>query len=419
MGKFAKVKKLKRHDPLCKQIIDDKFPKISTRFKVKNHQEESETVDHKLTQKILKEARKQLEDIEEEVELGSICNKLQKSHLFVGLSQKKESADSADNNNTTFAGEELDEENIISEEDQKAFDNFFPQDPSKKAALVDIIKEKLTEKQTEIHTIFSDAGSIRVENNEITSGIYKKVAVVMSKYSSGKLAKPFKVIPKLSNWEEILYLTEPDKWTAAAMYQATRIFSSNLKPDMAQRFYNLILLPRLRDDIAQCKILNDYLYMALRKALFKPAAFFKGIIIPLCESENCTSREATIISSVLAKCSIPILHSSAALFMIAKLSYSIGCSIFMRVLIEKKYALPYPVLDAVVEHFLKFMNDDRQLPVNWHQCLLTFVQIYKNDLSVKQQQELQRLLTVQSHHHVTPVIWNELNSSTTKSTITA
>ena len=34
---------------------------------------------------------------------------------------------------------------------------------------------------------------------------------------------------------QILYLTEPDKWTAAAMYQATRIFASNLKANMAQR----------------------------------------------------------------------------------------------------------------------------------------------------------------------------------------
>ena len=49
--------------------------------------------------------------------------------------------------------------------------------------------------------------------------------------------------------------------------------------------------------------------MALKKALFKPAAFFKGILLPLAESGNCTLREATIVSSILAKCSIPMLHS--------------------------------------------------------------------------------------------------------------
>lgn len=45
---------------------------------------------------------------------------------------------------------------------------------------------------------------------------------VLSKYRSGKLPKAFKIIPALSNWEQILYITEPETWTAAAMYQATR-----------------------------------------------------------------------------------------------------------------------------------------------------------------------------------------------------
>ncbi len=55
-----------------------------------------------------------------------------------------------------------------------------------------------------------------------------------------------------------------------------RIFSSNLKERMAQRFYNLVLLPRVRDDIAEYKKLNFHLYSALKKALFKPGAWFKG-----------------------------------------------------------------------------------------------------------------------------------------------
>lgn len=67
------------------------------------------------------------------------------------------------------------------------------------------------------------------------------------------------------------------------MYQATRIFASNLKDNMAQRFYNLVLLPRIRDDITEYKRLNFHLYQALRKALYKPGAFMKGILLPLCE----------------------------------------------------------------------------------------------------------------------------------------
>ena len=35
--------------------------------------------------------------------------------------------------------------------------------------------------------------------------------------------------------EQILYLTEPETWSAAAVYQATRIFTANLNSHMAQR----------------------------------------------------------------------------------------------------------------------------------------------------------------------------------------
>merc|ERR1711946_115940 len=101
------------------------------------------------------------------------------------------------------------------------------------------------------------------------------------------------------------YITNPEKWSAAAMYAATRIFTSNLTEKMAQRFLNLVLLPRVRDDIAEYKKLNFHLYQALRKALFKPGAFFKGFLLPLCEERNCTLKEAVVFASILAKNSIP------------------------------------------------------------------------------------------------------------------
>lgn len=52
---------------------------------------------------------------------------------------------------------------------------------------------------------------------------------------------------------------------------------------MAQRFYNLVLLPRIRDDLCEYRKLNAHLYRALGKSLFKPAAFMKGVILPLLE----------------------------------------------------------------------------------------------------------------------------------------
>merc|ERR1712217_460225 len=120
----------------------------------------------------------------------------------------------------------------------------------------------------------------------------------MKHYKSGKLPKAFKVLPSLTNWEEVLSLTNPLAWSPAAMYEAVNIFASNLNPRMAQRFYNLVLLPAVRQNIADYKKLSFHYYRALRKALFKPAAFFKGVLLPLA-IEGCTLQEATILSSVL------------------------------------------------------------------------------------------------------------------------
>ena len=53
-----------------------------------------------------------------------------------------------------------------------------------------------------------------------------------------KLSQRFPGVIELMTFSiafQILYLTEPETWTAAAMYQATRIFSSNLNAKMAQR----------------------------------------------------------------------------------------------------------------------------------------------------------------------------------------
>ena len=177
---------------------------------------------------------------------------------------------------------------------------------------------------------------------------------------------------------------------------------------MAQRFFNLLLLPRVRDDIDTYQQLNFHLYQALRKALFKPGAFFKGFLLPLCESGDCTLKEATIIGSVLAKNSIPILHSSAVMLKIAEMEYSGANSIFLRIFMDKKYALPYRVVDSLVFHFLRFRNEQRELPVLWHQSFLTFAQRYKGHISSEQRDALLELLKHQNHPKITPDIRREL-----------
>ena len=99
--------------------------------------------------------------------------------------------------------------------------------------------------------------------------------------------------------------------------------------------------------------IRDSVYRALKKSLYKPAAFFKGFLFPLVES-GCNVREATIAASVLSKVSVPALHSAAALSYLLRLPFSPATTVFIKILLEKKYALPYQTVDECVFYFMRF-----------------------------------------------------------------
>jgi len=261
-----------------------------------------------------------------------------------------------------------------------------------------------------------------------------RIGLLLSRYKSGKLPKPFKIIPTLPQWEDLLAITRPEAWTPNACYEATRIFVSS-NPHITQRFLESVILDRVREDIHETKKLNVHLYNALKKSLYKPAAFFKGFLFPLVGSGTCTLREAHIISSILARVSIPVLHSAAALLRLCDIAAEQtsvstegggATNIFIRVLLEKKYALPYKVIDALVFHFLRFRasdpangadamsgvagpgGKDLKLPVLWHQSLLAFSQRYRNDITEDQREALLDLLLVRGHKDIGPEVRREL-----------
>ena len=261
-----------------------------------------------------------------------------------------------------------------------------------------------------------------------------RIGLLLSRYKSGKLPKPFKILSTLPQWEALLSITRPELWSPNACYEATKIFVSS-RPIVTQRFLETVILHRVRDDIHETKKLNVHLYNALKKALYKPAAFFKGFLFPLVGSGTCTLREAHIISSVLVKMKVPVLHSAAALLRLTEIAAeqasvsteNAGASnIFIRVLLEKKYALPYKVIDSLVFHFLRFRGtpsasepstadetahvalNNIRLPVLWHQCLLAFAQRYRNDITEDQREALLDLLLIRGHKDIGPEVRREL-----------
>ncbi len=108
----------------------------------------------------------------------------------------------------------------------------------------DLILEKIREKEAGATT---DEGAVGNDKNELQTAaeashlpdkvveVYTKIGAMLKYYTAGKLPKAFKIIPSLSNWEEVLDLTCPDEWSPHAVYAATRIFASNFSPKMAQR----------------------------------------------------------------------------------------------------------------------------------------------------------------------------------------
>ena len=256
---------------------------------------------------------------------------------------------------------------------------------------------------------------------------FTKVGQLLSRYKSGPLPKPFKVLPTLPQWPDLLSITRPENWTPHATYRATKIFIS-APAATGLYFCETVLLKKVREDIQETKKLNVHLYNALKAAFYRPSAFFKGFLFPLVQS-NCTLREAHIISSVLAKIKIPVLHSAAALLRLCEISAEQtsnvnseaagAANIFIRVLLAKKYALPYKVVDALVFHFLRFRASKEQgevalaskeakLPVLWHQSLLIFAQTYRNEITEDQREALLDLLLLRGHKDIGPEVRREL-----------
>lgn len=84
--------------------------------------------------------------------------------------------------------------------------------------------EKIAERKTEIQTQFSDNGSMAMEDlDPRVKEMYEGVRDVMKRFRSGKVPKAFKIIPRLKNWEQVLFLTEPHNWSSGK--QLFNVFS--------------------------------------------------------------------------------------------------------------------------------------------------------------------------------------------------
>ncbi|QRV87522.1 Bystin [Ceratobasidium sp. AG-Ba] len=438
-----------RHDPLHVQLGEDeaysKFGRISNAGKRgKKRQEEDENeldvvLDAKASRAIFDLAKDQQEELDlvDDEGPGEQSDEEREPINSRSLDPSKFSrapaSDESDEDDEEYPEEEY-EELEIDPEDMTALDAFMPSNVETRKTLADMIMEKLNaadaspEGATAKKVRVSTSAETREDGppnpaeglNPKVVEVYTKVGQLLNHYKSGPLPKPFKVLPSLPQWARLLALTKPHEWTPHAHYAATRMLVSNLKPESVRHYLEGVLLEAVRDDIRINGKLNVHLYDALKKAVYKPAAFFKGIVFPLCET-GCTLKEAAIVASVMMKVSIPNLHSAAALLRLASMDYSGPNSLFIRILLDKKYALPYKVVDGLVFHFIRIANsykgsraDGDKLPVLWHQSLLVLCQRYASDLSQDQKDALLDVIRVRPHAQIGPEIRRELVNSASK-----
>lgn len=450
MGKISvsDTKGKQRHNPLLKDISSQggnlrTTPRSSTKSqssKKKNSRrtnnndddEEGEGfLDASSSRKILQLAKEQQDELKEEEEGITKPTFAQsfKNQEVVSDDEEEEEREYSD-----FEVEEEEEEVVYDEEeievdekDAELFNKYFQSNGESMSQgqsinLADKILAKIQEK--ELQQQQQESGK-PVEDAVLLPPkvilAYEKIGQILATYTHGKLPKLFKILPSLKNWEDVLYVTNPEQWTPHATYEATKLFVSNLQANEAQKFIEKVLLEKFRSSIEESDdhSLNYHIYRALKKSLYKPGAFFKGFLLPLVDG-YCTVREATIAASVLTKVSVPVLHSSVALTQLLQRDFSPATTVFIRVLIEKKYALPYQTLDELVFYFMRFRNaaqehmdldnekEAPQLPVVWHKAFLAFAQRYKNDITDDQRDFLLETVRQRFHHSIGPEIRREL-----------
>ena len=211
------------------------------------------------------------------------------------------------------------------------------------------------------------------------------------------------------------------------MLEATKIFSSNLPPKVVERyifvlnkfllifrvsrFYRDFLLEAVRRNFDETKNVNVHYFQAMKKAIYKPAAFFKGIIFPVLQDQHTTLKETSVYCSVIANTSIPALHAAAALMKISVGEYSGPRFMIVRTILDKKFALPTKSITSIFDYFCSFSHSEIGLPVIWHQALLVFVQRYKSEFDHDRKKNIRDLVVHQNHAMISSEIIREIESS--------
>jgi essential nuclear protein 1 len=286
--KAGAVRDAQRHNPLAEEYVPSnpfkqKAPKRQKRARDEDDQEHF--VDSKASRRILDIGRGLAEEDEQENQISRppTANPAFDFDTRLGEDDDEEEPTAQYEDEEAWGDEDEEVEEVeIDPDDLATFNKFIPTDenpivwPGEEAQpsgpgtdLAALILEKIAaheaahpeERQVQGGGDPEDAVELPAKVVEV----YSKIGLILSRYKSGKLPKPFKILPTIPAWETLIGITRPDSWTPNAVYAATRLFISG-KPHIAQQFLNMVLLPAVQENIQETKKLNIHLYNALKKA---------------------------------------------------------------------------------------------------------------------------------------------------------
>jgi essential nuclear protein 1 len=424
MGKQkAKIRKVGRaHNPLDTDLLDHKQVFRKGRAKKQDSDDDGDdekgmgVMPPKMTSKLLAMARQERMEADDDIRRGA-DPPMDDGDEYEDIDDEEDYDEELEFDDHTSAATDMsDMDPQVPELDPAeaaALAQFQPHSSMQCRTLADIILAKINEqKMKKDGDIDADEDGEEVLDKRIVR-VYRTVGKLLKTYTAGRLPKAFKVLPRLQNWEDLLWLTKPHEWSAHSLYAATRLFASGLNEKMAQRYYYAFLLPSVTAAMetprSEAKmILHPMRYNAVKKALFKPAAFIKGFLIPMCEDDGVTVQQALVIGTILHKCTIPAIPAAVALVKIAQMPFSPTRAVIMRSIVDKRLSLPFQAVDAMVKYFYDSLKDDRTMPVLWHQCLLTFLTKYGHEMVSQQFTQIRDVCHKHYHIGVTPDIHREL-----------
>lgn len=99
---------------------------------------------------------------------------------------------------------------------------------------------------------------------------------------------------------------------------------------------------------------------------------------------------------------------------IAELGFTGPTAIFIKTLLEKKYALPTRVLNVMVSFFVKYEDSELILPVIFYQLVLRVCELYSGCMDEMQKSAIKSLVRKKKHEILTPLIITAIDNISKK-----